>query len=109
MSRLYSTVRFCSRTNDALSTQRDEYTAGSCSAVESVRAERRKFLSWSASPLVEYTSAVLLNTSWPTDARTRKLTLKLPQFTWLWKPILKAGLAFPDRKSTRLNSSPLVI
>src|SRR6266540_3575294 len=81
--------------NVAHSTHRDEYMAGSLRPVGSVRASTRKFLSCSASLFVEYTSAVLLNTSCPTAARTRKLRSNLPQFTWLCRPTVKSGLALP--------------
>src|SRR5260370_31470385 len=94
-SRLYSTVMFCRRRNDAFSTQRDEKIAGSWSPVGSVRARCRKFLSCRASPFVENTSDVLLNTLWPTEARSRKLISKFFQFTALCTPTVKSGVALP--------------
>src|SRR5260370_7024066 len=94
-SRLYSTVMFCRRRNDAFSIQRDEKIAGSWSPVGSVRAGCRKFLSCSASPFVENTTAVLLNTLWPTEPRTRKLMPTFFQLPFLTPPTLNPAFPLP--------------
>src|SRR5260370_19568441 len=94
-SRLYSTVMFCRRRNDAFSTQRDEKIAGSWSPGGSVRAGCRKFLSCRASPFVENTSDVLLNKLWPKEERSRKLISQYFKFTALCRPTSKSGFAMP--------------
>src|SRR5512143_2307148 len=86
----YPTVRFCNRMYDAPSTQRDEKMAGSRMSVGSLRASRRKFLPCSALLLVEYTSAVLLNTSCPNAPRIWMLKSNLPRVTVLCRPSEKS-------------------
>src|SRR5882762_7908918 len=73
---------------------------GSSMPVGSSSAETRKFRPCFALPLVEYTSAVLLNTSRPNSPRQFQLASNLFITRLLWKPRLKAGFAFPMMPSS---------
>src|SRR5258705_12725551 len=73
---------------------------GSPMPVGSSMADDRKFRRCLALPLVEYTSAVLLNTSRPNSPRQFQLASSLFHVALLWSPMLKLGLAFPMMPSS---------
>src|SRR5258705_7474061 len=68
---------------------------GSSMPVGSSSAETRKLRPCFALPFVEYTSAVLLNTSRPNSPRQFQLASNLFIVRLLWKPMLKLGFALP--------------
>src|SRR2546421_9701015 len=73
---------------------------GSPIPVGSLSAEARKFRPCFALPLVEYTSAVLLNTSRPNSPRQFQLASSLFHVALLWRPRLKLGFALPMMPSS---------
>src|SRR6476646_10695454 len=69
--------------------------AGSLMFVGSSSADAREFRPCFAALFVEYTSAVLLNTSRPNSPRQFQLASNLFQVRLLWNPMLKFGFALP--------------